>query len=108
MKPVDEDDNVLWGECRFVGNFFFDFLRLQIFKIIPKDFGGSQKIRENIFQFKKNPGKFLRACEKFPKIFFGKIRTRAHPPTRIISNHSKTGQNPQKPPILRGDRNNGQ
>jgi len=87
---------------------FFDFLRSRGFQNNPKKFWRLTENPGNIFQFKKNPEIFFRACKKFLKIFFGKIRSHAHPPTRVIPNHSKTGQNPQKTPILRGDRNNGQ
>ena len=80
------------------GKIFLVFLRSRLFKIIPKDFGGSQKIRENFFRVREISG----------NIFFWKIRRRAHPPNRIIPNSSKTGQNLLKPLILRGDRNNGQ
>ena len=79
------------------GKTFLIFLRLRIFLNKSKRF----------WRLTENPEKFFRACEKFPEIFSGKIRTRAHPPTRIIPNPSKTGQNLIKPLILRGDLNRG-
>ena len=39
---------------------FFDFFALRVFKIIPKDFGGSQKIREIIFCVQEISGNFFR------------------------------------------------
>jgi len=79
------------------GKTFLIFLRLRIFLNKSKRF----------WRLTENPEKFFRACEKFPEIFFGKMRTRTYRQIRIIPNPSKTGQTIQKPPILRGDRNNG-
>jgi len=66
---------------------FFDFFALRVFKIIPKDFGGSQKIREN----------FFRVREIYVNFFPGKS-VHALTANQNYSQPLKNGANPLKPP----------
>jgi len=73
----------------FAGNWRYRFNTAKDFK---KKF---QKILSE-WRFTENPENIFCVREISGKNFFGKIRTRTHPQTRIIPNHSKTRLNPPK------------
>jgi hypothetical protein len=73
----------------FAGNWRYRFNTAKNFK---KKF---QKILSE-WRFTAKSGKYFLCARNFRKKLFWKNRTRTHPQTRILSNHSKTRLNPPK------------